>query len=86
MTGSSPETKHSRNLSRRGHGDEGAVMVEFALMAPLLVLLSLGIAEFGFVWRDSVTIVTASRSAARAASNTTGGAGNKAQADWIALG
>ncbi len=55
-------------------------------MAPLLVLLSLGIAEFGFVWRDSVTIVTASRSAARAVSNTTGGAGNKAQADWIALG
>lgn len=85
MGASLMNTSH-RRTPRRGRGDDGAVMVEFALMAPLLVLLALGIAEFGFVWRDSVTIVTASRSAARAASNTTGGAGNKPQADWIALG
>lgn len=81
MTGRS-ETR----APRRGRGDDGAVLVEFGLMAPLLVLLALGIAEFGFVWRDSLTIVTANRSAARAASNTTGGAGNSDQSDWIALG
>ena len=35
-------------ISKLRNGDEGANLVEFALLAPLLILLVLGIVEFGF--------------------------------------
>lgn len=40
-------------------------MVEFALMAPLLVLLVLGIVEYGSVLRNETTVTGAVRNAAR---------------------
>ncbi|QGN33303.1 TadE/TadG family type IV pilus assembly protein [Microlunatus sp. Gsoil 973] len=45
--------------------DRGAVAVEFALVVPLLVLLILGIAEFGRAYYLQTTISGAAREAAR---------------------
>ncbi len=70
---------------RRFTGDSGAVMVEFALFAPFLVLMALGLMEFGLVYSDSQTLATAVRSSARAAANTTGEGGNNSRADWLGL-
>lgn len=50
---------------RRVGGEDGAVIVEFALMAPLLVLLVLGIVEYGSVLRNETTVTGAVRNAAR---------------------
>ena len=65
---------------------KGASAVEFAIVAPLLVLLVIGIAEFGILWYNSQIIVNASREGARAgitrqtdASDTTTASGIK----WI---
>lgn len=38
---------------RRLEGDGGAVLVEFALVAPFIVAVALGIMEFGIAWRDA---------------------------------
>ena len=45
---------------------KGAAIVEFAIVAPLLVLLVIGICEFGILWYNSQIIVNASREGARA--------------------
>jgi Flp pilus assembly protein TadG len=45
---------------------KGAVVVEFAIVAPLLVLLVIGICEFGLLWYNSQVIINASREGARA--------------------
>lgn len=51
--------------ARRVGGEDGAVIVEFALMVPLLVLLVFGIIEYGSVLRNETTITGAVRNAAR---------------------
>lgn len=45
---------------------KGAAAVEFAIVAPLLVLLVIGICEFGLLWYNSQVIINASREGARA--------------------
>jgi hypothetical protein len=45
-------------------------MVEMALVFPLLVLLVMGVFEFGMAWRSSLTVSNAMRSGARAAANS----------------
>ena len=45
---------------------KGAAAVEFAIVAPLLVLLFMGICEFGLLWYNSQVIINASREGARA--------------------
>lgn len=50
---------------RRGRGDDGAVLVEFALIAPVLVLLAVGVMEFGFAWREVNRIERVVASASR---------------------
>ena len=57
----------SAGPSRRGDG--GLAIIEFAIVVPLLTLLFAGIVEFGMAWRDDLTIASATRSAARVASN-----------------
>ncbi len=74
-----------RSDAERFRGDEGAIMVEFALFAPVLMLLAMGVLEFGLAWSDSQTLATAMRSAARAGSNTGGGGGDNATADHLAI-
>lgn len=45
---------------------KGASVVEFAILLPLLVLLFIGISEFGLLWYNSQIIINASREGARA--------------------
>ena len=56
-------------LSGRSHGmrRSGAVSVEMALVAPLLIVLLFGILEFGLVIKDYLGINQAAREAARIA-------------------
>jgi Flp pilus assembly protein TadG len=51
--------------TRRCRGDDGALIVELALVAPLMVVLLLGIFEFGTVWRNENLLSSALRGAAR---------------------
>ena len=44
---------------------EGAAMVEFAIGVSVLLMLVLGIIEFGFLWYQKQVITNASREAAR---------------------
>jgi len=45
--------------------DSGAAAVEFALLAPVLLLLLVGIVEFGRVYNAQVTVTAAAREGAR---------------------
>lgn len=56
-----------RIRSRRGERQRGAVAVEFAIAASLLVTMFFGILEVGMLLRTRTTITDASREAARAA-------------------
>ena len=46
----------------------GQSLVEFALALPILLLIVIGIIQFGIVWYSQVTITSASREGARMAS------------------
>jgi Flp pilus assembly protein TadG len=51
---------------RFGHRDErGAAMVEFALILPLVLMLTFGAIDFGFAFSDAAGIKSATRSGAR---------------------
>lgn len=63
-------------------GDDGSVIAEMALIAPLLVMLMLGVFEFGTAWRNKSILTSSLRGAARIESQ---GALN-ASIDQIALG
>ena len=47
-------------------GDNGAATVEFALVAPVLIVLLFGIIEFGTVFKDVLSLNQAAREGARA--------------------
>jgi Flp pilus assembly protein TadG len=49
----------------RGPGEDGQSLVEFALIVPPLLLLLLGVIQFGFIFNTVVTMSTAAREAAR---------------------
>lgn len=60
-----------QRLLRPARRDErGAGMVEMALVIPLMILLVMGIFEFGMAWRSSLTVSNALRSGARATANS----------------
>ncbi len=61
-------------LFKRGK-DEGAQLVEFALLAPLLILLVLGIVEFGWLFSQNNDVRHGAREGARAAAVNLGGNG-----------
>lgn len=71
---------HSLHRRRRA-GDRGAALVEMILFTPLLVMIAIGILEYGLAWRDSITVAGASRAGARVGSN----AGNDRLADYNTL-
>jgi hypothetical protein len=54
--------------SRPTHSRDGQSLVEFALVLPLLLVLLLGIADFGRVFAAGITIEAAARDGAEAAS------------------
>lgn len=51
--------------SRHGRTERGAAAVEFALVVPLLLLLLVGIVNFGFVFAQQISLNNAARQAAR---------------------
>ncbi len=51
----------------RGRSENGAQLVEFALVLPLLLLVMLGIAEFGFIFQRYEVVTNAAREGARLA-------------------
>ena len=57
-----------RQLLRRfARADSGAEMIEFALTLPLMLLVVLGIIEFGFVFQQYEVVTNAAREGARVA-------------------
>ena len=59
-------------------GEKGQTMVEFALILPILLVLMLGIAQFGITFNNYVTLTDAVRAGARKAAvsrNTSNPAG-----------
>lgn len=67
----------TRRAGKRGRGEQGAVLVEFAFLLPVLALLVFGILEFGMAWQDKLTVQTGVRTGVRVGST----AGNVADAD-----
>ena len=55
-----------RNARRRGD-DGGSVAVEAALVIPALLLLIIGLLEFGLVFKDQLAVTSAVRAGARIA-------------------
>lgn len=53
--------------------DRGANLVEFALLAPLLIILLLGIVEFGWLFSQNNDVRHGAREGARAAAVSLGG-------------
>ena len=56
-----------RYLARYGRDERGQALVEFALVLPILLILVLGIIEFGRAWNLHQTITHAAREGARMA-------------------
>ena len=52
-------------MSRTRRDDRGAAMVEFAIVLPVLLLILLGIIEFGRAYNTQVSIQAAAREGAR---------------------
>jgi Flp pilus assembly protein TadG len=50
----------------RNRSEQGAVAIEFALLAPVLIVLLLGIMEFGRAYNTQVTLTNAAREGVRA--------------------
>lgn len=69
------------SLSPRLAGDGGSVMVESAIILPILLVMLAGLVDFGGAFRNRITIQGAVRSAARAESVM----GNNAAADKFSL-
>jgi Flp pilus assembly protein TadG len=61
-----------RQLLRLAHGQEGAAAVEFAIILPIVLLLSLGALDMGHMYYMDHLITNASREGARYAAKYTG--------------
>jgi Flp pilus assembly protein TadG len=57
----------SKPFSRRWRSESGAELIEVALTLPLLLLVVLGIIEFGFVFQQYEVVTNAAREGARVA-------------------
>ena len=65
----------THKISPRLRRDDGQAFVEFAIVLPLLVMLVLGICQFGLAFHNYLSITDAARVGARAAAvNRTTGA------------
>lgn len=59
------DRQRGQRVRRRGRGERGAALVEFALIGPLLVLLLLGIVDFGINLSNQIALRQGVREAAR---------------------
>src|SRR3954447_16440050 len=53
---------------QRRPGERGAVLVEFAIIAPVLCMLIFGMIEYGLLFRDYLTVANVTRTGARVSS------------------
>ena len=60
-----PPTRISRPIARIVRGGRGQSLVEFALILPVLVILVLGIIDFGMGLRSYISLTNATREGAR---------------------
>lgn len=58
---------HGGRRARRGRGERGAALIEFALLAPVLIALLLGIIDFGVGFNDWISLRQGAREGARQA-------------------
>jgi hypothetical protein len=65
----------------RLHGDEGAVLVEFALLLPLLMFMFLGVLDFGMAFKDRNVLEGAIQQSLR--TNTNRGTNRWAEGDAL---
>jgi Flp pilus assembly protein TadG len=56
-----------RRMQQFGRNERGQALVEFALVMPILLLLIMGVVEFGRAWNLQQTITDAAREGARRA-------------------
>lgn len=75
-----PGRKFARRL-RAVDGDRGAALVEFAFVGPLLILLVIGMAEFGLAFKDRLTISSVTQAGARVGATV----GDQPEADYVLL-
>ncbi len=68
-------------LSRRRDGERGATLAEFALVLPVLLMLIIGLAEYGLAFKDWLSVSNSAREGARVASTM----GNAVNADCEAI-
>jgi Flp pilus assembly pilin Flp len=61
-----------KDLGRDRRGERGANLIEFALLAPLLIMLALGIIDFGWMLSTQQDVRHGAREAARLAAVNTG--------------
>jgi Flp pilus assembly protein TadG len=66
---------------RKAAEQRGAALLEFALVAPILILLVFGIVEYGMFFKDYLTVSNTTRAGARVGS----AAGSNADADYQIL-
>ena len=66
---------------RNPANERGAALLEFALVAPILILLVFGIIEYGMFFKDYLTVSNTTRAGARVGS----AAGSNADADYQIL-
>jgi hypothetical protein len=66
---------------RQSHQERGAALVEFALVAPVLMLLIFGAFEYGMFFKDYLTVSNTTRTGARVGS----AAGSGGDADYQIL-
>src|SRR3954469_14811189 len=53
------------HVRRKLRGEEGASLVEFALIAPILFLVLFGLIDFGFIYNDFLSVRQGVRDGAR---------------------
>lgn len=70
-----------RSIKRSKRSESGAALVEMAIVLPLLLVLVMGILEFGLAFRDRLTIANGTQSAGRVAAAL----GNQEDADIAIL-
>ena len=58
-------TDHGFRRVRQHQGEQGASLVEFALVAPLLLIITFGVIEFGVMLYNQQVITNAARKGAR---------------------
>jgi Flp pilus assembly protein TadG len=66
-----------RRSARARRGEQGSVIVEAAIIIPVLLFLTFGAIEFGLAFRDSASVAASTRSGARIAAAMPGVASNQ---------